>query len=70
MPDTEPRKLTSLFLSRLMQGSNGTPRSEAHSEGQATAAFRCRQGTADVGSQGASHASLRSRSSLHALASL
>src|SRR5581483_8561265 len=29
MPDTEPRKLRSSFLSRLKQGSNGRPRSEA-----------------------------------------
>src|ERR1700722_14624162 len=29
MPDTDPRKLTSSRLSRLKQGSNGMPRSEA-----------------------------------------
>src|SRR3954463_6260052 len=29
MPDTEPRKLRSSFLSRLKQGSNGIPLSDA-----------------------------------------
>ena len=30
MPDTEPRKLRSVFLTRLKHGSNGRPFSDAH----------------------------------------